>query len=234
MPGEDVRLTVDRTDEDVAFDDDIGSAELSVDDILLALEAGGQVAIPTDWQGQDSRRAARSSRRELRPCASPYALVYSPVPGVLRGTAMKEEQMKARTLALCLMSVLWVHGAALAGEKAADLQATSLAGLVIGPQVADWATFEVVANQQTLKATLACAKTANTCVVKVGGVPVGSAIGRVRTGGAPGEATLVFKLTWVVVDEVFKKAVPARVRWSPSAAIVTELKSFGGTWWGED
>jgi hypothetical protein len=144
---------------------------------------------------------------------------------------MKEEQMKARTLALCLTSVLWVPGAALAGEKAADLQATSVVGLVIGPQVADWATFEVVANKQTLKATLACAKTTNACVVKVGGVPVGSAIGRVRTGGAPGEATLVFKLTWVVVDEVFKKAVPERVRWTPPAAILPQIMSISGTWW---
>lgn len=48
VPGEDVRLTVDRTDEDVAFDDDIGSAELGVDVIFLALEAGGQAAIPTE------------------------------------------------------------------------------------------------------------------------------------------------------------------------------------------
>ena len=64
MPGEDVRLTVDRTDEDVAFDDDIGSAELSVDDILLALEAGGQVAIPTAWQGSGNILAVAISVRQ--------------------------------------------------------------------------------------------------------------------------------------------------------------------------
>ncbi len=89
-----------------------------------------------------------------------------------------------------------------------------------------------MANRQTLKATLARAQTANTCVVKVGGVPVGTAIGRVQTlkGGTVDETTLVFKLTWVVVDEVFKKAVPDRVRWSPPAAIL-QIMSMSGTWW---
>lgn len=64
VPGEDIRLTVDLTDEDVAFDDDIGSAELSVDDILLALETGGQAAIPTDWQGSGNILAIAISVRQ--------------------------------------------------------------------------------------------------------------------------------------------------------------------------
>ena len=51
VPGEDIRLIVDLTDEDIAFDDDIGSAELNADDLRVALEVGGEAAIVTEWQG---------------------------------------------------------------------------------------------------------------------------------------------------------------------------------------